>query len=337
MTSKERVLRSLEFKNPDRIPFDLWVLPAAQIKYGEKLDALLKRYDFDIGGAAGPFDHGFTPEYFIEGAYTDPWGCVWTNRQAGIIGEVKDHILKDDNALFAYKAPVDFFSAWWDREKETVDRALLKAREQGKFILGGWISIFERMQFLRGTEELFCDIALKEGKIEKLAEIVMEFYHVYLDKWLECDIDGVTFGDDWGSQISSLVSPEDFRVFFKPLYGALIKKIKDKGKKVFFHSDGYILDLYAELIDLGVDAVNSQLSCMGVEKVAERYAGKITFWGEPSRQDTLPFGTPEDVHKAVSAIKKACFINGGGLIGLGSMHSDVPLENLEAMLQAWNE
>ncbi|WP_010258696.1 uroporphyrinogen decarboxylase family protein [Treponema primitia] len=337
MTGKERVLKTLEFKNPDKIPLDLWILPAANIKYGDKLDALLERYNFDIGGTSGPFDHGFTPEYYVPGSYTDPWGCVWTMRQKGIIGEVKEYILKDDDRLNDYKAPVDFFKLWWGTEKDGIDKRLAEERRKGKFIIGGWISIFERMQFLRGTENLFCDIALKEGNVEKLAAIVTEFFQVYIEKWLECDIDAVAFGDDWGSQIAPLVSPNDFRGIFKPLYRELIIKIKNKSKKVFFHSDGYIFDIYDDFIDLGVDAVNSQISCMGVEKVAKKYAGKITFWGELSRQDVLPFGKPDDVRKAVHQLRQNCFVNGGGLIWLSTMHSDVPLENLEALLQAWTE
>ena len=38
MNSRERVLRTLAFKNPDRIPVDLWILPAARMEYGERLD-----------------------------------------------------------------------------------------------------------------------------------------------------------------------------------------------------------------------------------------------------------------------------------------------------------
>ncbi|NLC67647.1 MAG: hypothetical protein GX754_02435 [Clostridiaceae bacterium] len=38
---------------------------------------------------------------------------------------------------------------------------------------------------------------------------------------------------------------------------------------------------------------------MDIEKPEELYAGKITFWGEIDRQYILPFGTVEDVKKAV--------------------------------------
>jgi uroporphyrinogen decarboxylase len=337
MTGKERVLRTIEFRNPDKIPVDLWLLPAAKLQYGKRLEQLLEKHERDIASIGGPFDHGFTPEYFIPGTYTDPWGSVWTNRQAGLLGEVKNPVIKDLSKLDGYRAPVDQFLKEWKENKIKIDEEIAKAREKEKFILGGWISIFERMQFLRGTENLYCDIALDEGNDERIAKVVMEFWHAYLDKWLECDIDGVAFGDDWGSQRAALISPETFEIKFKPLYKELITKIKKAGKKVFFHSDGYILDFYQHLVDLGVDAVNSQLWCMGVEKVAARFAGKITFWGEISRQDILPRGTPADVYNAAQLMKKHLFVKGGGLIGESEINRDVPFENIEALLRSWNQ
>jgi uroporphyrinogen decarboxylase len=193
------------------------------------------------------------------------------------------------------------------------------------------------MQFLRGTEELFCDIGLKEGTVEKIAGIVMDFYRVYLDKWLECDIDGVAFGDDWGSQRSTLIAPKDFQEFFKPHYQELCKKIKKARKKVFFHSDGWIYDLYDDLLDFEIDAINTQVWCMGIEKVRAKLAGKVTVWGEMDRQYTMPSGTPEEVRGEAQLLKDNFTVKGGGFIGLGTVMPDVPLENAEAMFRAWND
>ena len=243
---------------------------------------------------SGPFDHGFTPEYYQVGKFTDPWGSVWTNMQAGIIGEVKEPVFADYEKMEGYEAPVAQFLTEWEEARNGIAEQIARAREADKFVIGGWISLFERMQYLRGTEDLYCDIALEEEEMFRMIKLVMQYMHVYVKKWLEMDIDAMAFGDDWGTQISLLISPDTWRKIFKPLYKELIDMIKAAGKKVFFHSDGYILELYPEFIELGVDAINSQLWCMGVEKVAERFAGKITFWGEISRQQTLPFGTPED-------------------------------------------
>lgn len=336
MNGKERILKTLAFDGPDRIPLDLWVLPAARMEYGGKLDELLDRHERDIVSLVGPFDHGFTKEYYEYGTFRDPWGSVWTNIQPGIIGEVKNPVFEEYDGIDSYTAPTEQFVKEWEGYKDNIAEQIAKAREDGKFIIGGWISIFERLQYLRGTENLYCDIALEEEDMSVLIEHVMGFQRVYLKKWLEMDIDAVTFGDDWGSQQSLLISPEQWKIIFKPLYKELIDMIKAAGKKVFFHSDGYILDLYPEFIELGVDALNSQLWCMGVEKVAEKYAGKITFWGEISRQTTLPNGTPQEIRECVKKMKNLLYKN-GGLIGESEINRDVPLENIKTVLEAWNE
>ena len=191
------------------------------------------------------------------------------------------------------------------------------------------------MQFLRGVENLYMDIAEENSAFYQIRDMLVDYYINFLDYLLEYDIDAVSLFDDWGSQRSLLISPDSWRRLFKPVYKEVIDKIKAKGKYVFFHSDGYILDIYPEFIDLG-KAVN-QIWCMGVEKVAEKYAGKITFWGELSRQDTIPYGTIEDVKNSIAVMKKNLFVNGGGLIGQFEAGPDAPMENIKAAFYGWNE
>lgn len=76
------------------------------------------------------------------------------------------------------------------------------------------------------------------------------------------------------------------------------------------HSDGCILDIYPHMIELGLDALNSQIFCMGIEKL-EQFRGKITFWGEIDRQHILPEGTPEQVEEAVKSVKESLWAGGG--------------------------
>lgn len=47
------------------------------------------------------------------------------------------------------------------------------------------------------------------------------------------------------------------------------------GKLVLMHSDGYILNILDDLVEIGVDAVNSQLQCMKLADL-ERFRGKLT-------------------------------------------------------------
>lgn len=339
MTGRERVLRALNFEPTDRVPMDIWVLPAARLAHGEAFAQLQKRYEdrIDIMSFVGPFDHGFTPEYYTVGTFTDPWGSVWRNLQPGVVGEVKQPVFADYEAMRGYVSPKAEFLRQWEQHKPALEQQLREARKTGKFLIGGWVSVFERLQFLRGTEDLYCDIALEEPELFGLIELVMDYLRAYVDAWAQMDVDAIPFGDDWGTQISLLISPVTWVKLFQPLYQELFDRIHAAGKKVFFHSDGYIFDLYPHFIEMGVDAINSQLWCMGVEKVAEQFAGKITFWGEISRQNTLPNGTPEDVKASERKMMQLLRVNGGGLIGQSEMNRDVPLANVQAFYEAWDE
>lgn len=334
MNGRERVYATLEFNNPDRIPLDVWVLPAARIKYGEHLEEVLNHKELDIVGMVGPLDMGTDPRYYEIGEFVDPWGSGWRNLQRGIIGEVKTPVFEEYDEIDSYRPPIQEFLKGWEESEEALKKQVEEHHARGKFIMGGWISLFERMQYLRGTENLYCDIALDDEDMYKMIEHVMAFERVYVDKWLTLEVDAIGFGDDWGSQMSTLISPNKWRELFKPLYKELIDKIKEAGKKVFFHSDGHIYELYPEFIELGVDAINSQLWCMDIDKIAENYAGEITFWGEVSRQTTLPNGTPEEIQNCADVLKEKFWKN-GGLIGQSEVNRDVPLENVEALINAW--
>lgn len=68
MTSRELVIRTLEFRNPTgRVPRDLWTLPWAEIHYPEELRALQRDFDWDIDNA---------PAYYAEEPCTQCSGGV---------------------------------------------------------------------------------------------------------------------------------------------------------------------------------------------------------------------------------------------------------------------
>jgi len=116
--------------------------------------------------------------------------------------------------------------------------------------------------------------------------------------------------DDWGSQRSLLINPTLWKELFKPLYKDYIDIAHKYNKKVFMHSDGYILDIIPELVDLGLDALNSQIFCIGLDNLA-KYKGKITFWGEMDRQHLLVESTREEISKAVKNVYNTLWDNGG--------------------------
>lgn len=205
-------------------------------------------------------------------------------------------------------------------------------------LAGTGIRPFERMQFLRGTEKLFIDLAYGTKEVYKLRDMIHDFYIKELLMWANTDVDAVSFMDDWGTQKTLLISPEQWRDIFKPLYKEYCDILHEKGKYVFFHSDGNIELIYPDLIEIGVDAVNSQLFCMDIEKLGKLYSGKITFWGEIDRQHILPFGTEEDVRNAVKRVANS-LIKGKrtGVIAQCEWGKNDSRENIEAVFDEWNK
>ena len=74
-----------------------------------------------------------------------------------------------------------------------------------------------------------------------------------------CARPGLMFMDDWGAQNDLLISPVRWRKLFKPLYKDYIDIVHHHDKKAFMHSDGNILRVLPDLIELGLDAINSQI------------------------------------------------------------------------------
>ncbi len=334
MTPRERVIRALEFRQPDRPPRDLWYLPGvAQARSGE-LDTLLARYPIDF--AQPVFRYGpsararGTPERV--GTYTDEWGCVWSVAEDGVVGEVKVHPIADWNALATFTPPWEIL----DRADASETNASCAATD--RFVRSSTsIRLFERMQFLRGVEALFLDLAYLPAELFKLRDMVHEYYLSEIDLWTATDVDAIFFMDDWGSQSNLLIAPEQWREIFKPCYAEYCRRIRAAGKYVFFHSDGFIAPIFGDLIEIGIHAINSQLFCMDIESLARQFKGRITFWGEICRQQVLPFGSPEDVRAAVMRVRRAFDDGNGGVIAHCEWGNEDPAENIAAVFAAWSE
>jgi uroporphyrinogen decarboxylase len=113
-----------------------------------------------------------------------------------------------------------------------------------------------------------------------------------------------------------LISPNQWREYFKPLYKDYCDVAQGKGKYVIMHSNGYVADIIPDLIEIGVDGLNAQIDCMDVDDLARRYHHKMAFWGGFDRQYLLPFGTRKEVMSEVHRIAEAFFSYGRtGIIG----------------------
>ena len=137
-----------------------------------------------------------------------------------------------------------------------------------------------------------------------------------------------------GSQTNLIISPDLWRSFFKPVYQEMFSKVKKKGLHVWYHSDGDILEIMPDFIELGVDVLNCQASVMDMKELG-KYKGKIAFRTDIDRQNILPYVSPAEVKEYVFKLFHQLGTPDGGIIACGEISEDVPLENIRGDVRSF--
>jgi hypothetical protein len=332
ITSRDRVLRTLCHQSVDRVPRDLWAVPAVEMLRGDELAEMQVRYPPDIvrPDFHAPKGHRAKGAPYEVGEHVDAWGCVWRVDRRGMVGEVVGHPLADLSQAASYRLP------WELLEKANLASVNRSAAATSRFVLT-WSDIrpLERLEFLHGQAAVRAALTFGTKPIRDLLARVHEFFCREAQLWASTHVDGVAFRDDWGSAHSLVIPAEAWRDLFKPLYRQYVEIFHAHDKFAFFHSDGNISEILEDLVEVGIDAVNAELSLMDLEGVAERFRGRITFWGEIDRQRVLPFGTPEEVRRAVDRLRAALDFGQGGVIAQCKWGADVPFRNVAAVFEQW--
>jgi uroporphyrinogen decarboxylase len=210
---------------------------------------------------------------------------------------------------------------------------------------GAW-GIYEISSSLRGTENLFVDMALNPDYVTKLAERVYAehirpFYTMLLQaagQWLQM----VIISDDYGGQRSLLFSPDIFRSTYKPLLAELVTHIRTlTDAKIYLHSDGAVAPLIPDFIEIGIDGLNPvQYTAQGMQAGAlkQKFGDFLGFFGGGIENEVLSFGSTDvirqDVQQQINMLAP-----GGGYI-FASIHNitpEVPPENIMAFFEAGKE
>lgn len=239
--------------------------------------------------------------------------------------------------LEAYPYP-DFAGGSRDHQKEQVRRV----KEQDLIALGDMqMTIWEIAWYLRGMEELFCDMMEENEMAVFMFDKALEMAKVRAKAYAEAGVDVLFFGDDIGMQHTIMMSEKLYCTWIKPRLKELITFVKEINPEliIFYHSCGYIEPLIPHLIDAGIDVLNPiQSECMDFEEIYKKYGDRISFHGTIGTQTVMPHGTPEEVKKEVW---KNLDIAGekGGLLAAPThmLEPEVPLENVLAYVEACRE
>nr|MDO8133957.1 uroporphyrinogen decarboxylase family protein [Candidatus Njordarchaeum guaymaensis] len=332
MISKERVIRAIEFGGPDKVPNGCYYLPGALDKYSGRLLSLFKAYPRDfaesVWGDVREIVNAYSP-----GVYTDKWGCVWKNVNPGLLGRIIEHPLKDLGKLDSYELPDPTELVNFELVKKVVDNA----EKEGKYVLGDGDNFFERIHWLHGFEDTLFDIAVGRKELNILVGRLLKFKIDFIGYWLDAGIDGLYCLDDWGTMKGLMISPGRWRELFKPCYKQMFHEVRKRARHLFFHSDGKVLDIIPDLVEIGANAINVQASLIGVDMLAARFAGKACMLPDIDRQRLLPFGKPSEIMEHIRYLVEKFGSLRGGIIAWGEIGPDVPLGNAEAMLYAFSK
>jgi len=271
MTSKENVIETIRFGNPERMPYNL------PEKYGT---------DFAfISMTPSPDDR---PQG--KGTATDEWGAVWGNIGISNLGEVKKYPLKDWKDFSCLNIPdIKAPQRWKILEG-------VRAGAGEKFLLGSGISIYERVHFIRGLENTWADIYQAPEQLCRLIDVLVEMNLYTIEKYAGAGVDGLIFCDDWGLQDRLMISPDMWRQIWKPRYKRIYQVAHDHGIFTFLHSCGNIVDILDDLIEIGLDVIHmDQQENMGLELLGTRFGGRITFYSPVDIQKVMTNGTLDDI------------------------------------------
>lgn len=328
MSSRDRVLRAINFDTPDRPPISHAILPAAQIKYGKALDEILRNVHEDFGwDLMSDMRPDELPPMYKSGKNYDSFGTLWEVAEEGICGIPVEYPLADWGAYLRYKWPQ--LSA--GPSKKRLYSGHMVGKSPDYYARGGWFVFFEQLQQLRGMENLLMDLACDRPEVYRLRDDLLKFNLNWLDKWIKLPYDGLHFADDWGTQNGLIISPQMWRRFFKPAYKQMFDKVISAGMDVHFHSDGNIIEILPDIIELGAKVINCQLAVIGLDEIKKNFAGKVCFRTDLDRQNIMPFGTPRDVREHIEQVFDSVGSKKGGIIACGEIGPDIPLENIRTM------
>lgn len=324
MNSKELVKRAIEFRRPERVPYNF---DSGREGYEDK------SYGDDFVWVYAGTDPEFVPKVNSDTEYEDEFGVIY-QKMGNTFGEAKYYPLGDNADIDAYITP-DFSNPLRYIE---LQRAVDKNPD--KYIMGMFPHfLFLTMIDLFGFENLMIEMMDDREKVERVADLLTESCIRVVKSMADRGVDGIIAIEDLGVQDRLIISPTLWRQIFKPRYAKIFTQAHKMNVHILFHSCGYIVDLIDDLIEIGVDVLQiDQQDNMGIDKLAHRFAGKICFFSPVDIQTTLPCGSEREIEDKAKHLIKAFGSNEGGFIA--KMYNqplaiNVPEKNMECMCEAF--
>jgi uroporphyrinogen decarboxylase len=358
MNSKERVLKAFRKMNgePDRVPIQFDLCRQHTEAFGKKL-GIVPDYSFSYYEdltyriSANEIRTKMGSDVVVVGA-TVPSGYVSesvsgdvTKNEFGMHmkpGPLYVDVVKCplDNAVTredieSYPFPDPYAIGRLDKARRDIDKY-----SDRYFVIGDVeISLFEMAWHLAGLEKYLIGMLCDEPWLDLLNDRVEEWSIGLALQLVKAGVDAIWFGEDLGSQTSTLIAPDDWRIKFKPRHKRMIEKLRNENPEliVIMHSDGAVAPLIDDFIEIGVDVYNPvqpNVAGSDPQELKDRYGEKICFFGGIDQQLLLPSGDismiREEIKRRINILGK----NSGYLLAPAHiLQPDVTAETIEFMIK----
>ena len=210
-----------------------------------------------------------------------------------------------------------------------------QARNRMFTVAGYGNGFFESAWMMRGYENFFTDLLLAPTFAHELLDRVLERHLELVDEMVKLPCDGIIFSDDYGDQRGVIIGPDHWRAFVKPRLAKLYARVHAAGKMTFQHTCGSVFDIIPDLIEIGLDVLQSlQPEAMPVYEIKRLYGDRLRLWGGLGTQQLLPFGTPKAIRAEVQRLKRELGRAGGYVFTSSKpVMKEVPLENAIAFIE----
>lgn len=342
MTPRERWLAVLDRKTPDRVPMDIWITPEAADGLKRHLDlewdAVLERLHIDTPLSVGGRYVGPPPN---EGE--DIWGIRYRDMDygTGVYREAATCPLAAYDSVEAIEANYTWPNPdHWDYAHLP---EVIRGNEH-RIIRGGGSEPMLIYKNLRGDVQAFMDLIMYPDIVHYCLGKLFEIAYQDTLRIFESIPGAVSItyvAEDLGGQDAIMYSPEHCREFFFPQMKRMMDLTRQHGSYVFTHSDGSFREVLPDLIEMGVQVLNPvQWRCKGMERegLKRDFGDKLVFHGGVDNQQTLPFGTPEDVRQEVLDNYRILGEGGGYILApCHNIQSVSPPANIVAMYEVGYE
>ncbi|NQU22717.1 MAG: uroporphyrinogen-III decarboxylase-like protein [Candidatus Nealsonbacteria bacterium] len=306
MTARERWLTLLEGKSSDRIPTDYQATDEVTARLLADLDCadeetLFRKLHIDARRFVEPIWN--RPEQLDADA--DLWGIRYRQVDYGMgaYAEPVFHPLAEMDSVEQVRA-----YRWPDPDEFDYDVVTKTLDEEDGYraVHAGCYEPFLLYGYLRGLQRAFEDLALRPELADAILGRIFDFYYEHHRQIFAAGrgrIDLTWVAEDLGAQTGPLMSLAMYRRFLLPNQIKMADLARSNGVHVMYHTDGAARAFLPDLIEqVGIEILNPiQWRCPGMERegLVADFGNRVIFHGSIDNQQTLAFGTVDDVVREV--------------------------------------